>query len=232
MAYDEDSLLPLSGIQHFAFCPRQWALIHIERQWSENLRTVQGRHLHERVHSSIATEARGEVVIARSLPLVSYRLGLYGVADVVEFQLASSSEPGIVLPGREGRWYPRPVEYKRGRAKPDDRDEVQLCAQAMCLEEMLKIQVAAGNLFYGKTQHRVSVLFGPALRKRVESLARQMHETFEKGVTPPAPTDVECKLCSLMDICIPDITRKKRSIEKYIRACLSASVENSGRRQG
>ncbi|NPV80636.1 MAG: CRISPR-associated protein Cas4 [Firmicutes bacterium] len=229
MTYDEESLLPLSGIQHFAFCRRQWALIHIERQWSENLRTVEGRHLHERVHSSIATEARGEVVIARSLPLVSYRLGLYGVADMVEFHLVSSGEHGVVLPGRDGRWYPRPVEYKRGRAKPDDRDEVQLCAQAMCLEEMLKIPVATGSLFYGKMQHRVNVLFDSALRKRVEDLARQMHEIYEEGVTPAAPADVECKLCSLVDVCVPGITRKRGSIEKYIKAYLNAPVESDGK---
>lgn len=227
MTYDEESLLPLSGIQHFAFCPRQWALIHIERQWGENLHTIEGRHLHERVHSSIATEARGELVMARSLPLVSYRLGLYGVADVVEFHLASSSEPGIVLPGRNGRWYPRPVEYKRGRAKPDDRDKVQLCAQAMCLEEMLKIPVAAGSLFYGKMQHRVNVLFDPALRKRVDELAGQMHEIYAEGVTPAAPANVKCKLCSLIDICVPDITRKRGTVAKYIRACLNAPVESS-----
>ena len=138
-SFYEDLLLALSGIQHFAYCPRQWALIHLEGQWSESVATVEGRHLHDRVHSRLSTEARGDILVARSLALVSRRLGLYGVADVVEFlrPVHESEDCLVELPGRTGKWVVRPVEYKRGRAKPDERDEVQLCAQAICLEEML-----------------------------------------------------------------------------------------------
>lgn len=229
MAYDEESLLALSGIQHFAHCPREWALIHVEQEWRDNVPTIEGKHLHERVHSAIPTESRGEVVIARSLPLVSHRLGLYGVADVVEFRLTTgrAQTDGVKLPGREGLWQPWPVEYKRGRPKSDDRDEVQLCAQAICLEEMLNARVERGSFFYGKTRHRLDVMFTDELRRRVEDLAARMHEAFEAGVTPPASIHRNCKECSLVDICLPVITRKK-SVGRYISACLSASARDEG----
>lgn len=229
MDYDEESLLPLSGIQHFAFCPRQWALIHVEQQWQENVLTIEGKHLHERVHSAIPTETRGETVVARSLPLVSYRLGLYGVADVVEFTLVAggAESGGIKLPGREGLWRPRPVEYKRGRPKSDDRDEVQLCAQAMCLEEMLNVKVESGSFFYGKTRHRLDVAFTDELRRRVEDLARKMHEVFAAGKTPPASIHRNCKECSLVHICLPDI-RRKSNVERYIAQCIRASIGDEG----
>ncbi|NLY76132.1 MAG: Dna2/Cas4 domain-containing protein, partial [Firmicutes bacterium] len=132
ITYSEDDLLLLSGIQHFAYCERQWALIHIEQQWLENVRTVEGRHLHERVHNPDLVEKRGDLLVARSLPIVSWRLGLYGMMDLVEFRQVGSDQGGIKLPNREGVWLPKPVEYKRGKPKTDDRDEVQLCAQAIC----------------------------------------------------------------------------------------------------
>jgi CRISPR-associated exonuclease Cas4 len=225
MDYDEESLLPLSGIQHFAFCPRQWALIHIEQQWQENVPTVEGKHLHERVHSALPAEVRGDTLVARSLPLVSYRLGLFGVADVVEFTLVTGSAKtgGIQLYGREGLWRPRPVEYKRGRQKTDDRDEVQLCAQAICLEEMLNVKVETGCFFYGKTRRRLDVAFTDELRRRVEDLAQKMHEVFAEGVTPPASVSRNCKDCSLVDICLPNI-RRKSDVDRYIAECIRAST--------
>lgn len=218
MSYDEDSLLALSGIQHFAFCPRQWALIHIEGQWQENISTAEGRNLHEKVHSRIVTEARGDVLITRSLPLVSYHLGLYGVADVVEFLRVPDDQEGVVLPGRTGFWLPCPVEYKRGKPKNDDRDKVQLCAQGICLEEMLGVSVQVGSLFYGQMRRRTQVNFDPGLRKRVETLAAQMHETYQEGVTPEAPKGIRCGLCSLEEVCLPKLARRKKAVAKHIEA--------------
>lgn len=219
--YDDDSLLPLSGLQHFAFCKRQWALIHLERQWEENLRTVEGRHFHERVHSGLDVELKGAVLVARSVPLASFRLGLYGVADVVEFHPALEGQ-GVRLPGRDGSWRVHPVEYKRGRPKPDERDEVQLCAQAMCLEEMLETEIPDGSFFYGQTRRRLLVKFSASLRSHVEDLAREMHEMYARGITPSAPPGVRCSLCSLKNVCLPQLTRRGKSVEKYLRTHLGA----------
>ena len=150
--YSEDDLLLLSGIQHFAYCERQWALIHVEQQWLENVKTVEGRHLHERVHNPDLIEKRGDLLVARSLPIVSWRLGLYGMMDLVEFHQVSSDEGGTKLLNHEGLWLPKPVEYKRGKPKADDRDEVQLCAQGICLEEMLQARIEEGDLYYGENR--------------------------------------------------------------------------------
>lgn len=214
--YTDESLLPLSGLQHYAFCPRQWALIHLEQQWNENVRTVEGRHLHEKVHSGFHSETDGDLVVARSVPVVSYRLGLYGVVDLVEYHPTVTG--GIPLPNRPGLWVPHPVEYKRGRPKRDDRDKVQLCAQAMCLEEMLGTQISSGSFFYGEIRRRVKVAFSQQLRERVVSLAHEMHQAFARALTPPAPPGVRCSLCSLKDVCLPKLTRKRRSVWGYLRA--------------
>lgn len=210
--YSDDDLLMLSGIQHFAFCRRQWALIHIEQQWQENLLTFSGRELHERADDPFFTESRGTVLVTRSLPLVSHTLGLYGVADVVEFH---RDENGITLDHRPGRWRPQPVEYKYGKPKPDDRDIVQLCAQGICLEEMFGTPVTAGDLFYGRTRRRLPVEFDAALRERVRELAAGMHELFERGVTPPAEYTAACRSCSLVEICLPK-AGARRSVRRYL----------------
>lgn len=205
--YDEDDLLSLSGIQHFAFCERQWGLIHVEKQWVENVRTVEGKHLHQRVDDPYFTETRGDVKTVRSVPLVSKTLGLYGVADVIELQKIPGDNSGV----RYGI-----VEYKRGRPKPDDRDEVQLCAQALCLEEMLAIVLDYGYLYYGETKHRHRVELDESLRTRVKKLAEKMHMLYAKGETPPAVKDKRCKNCSLADICIPKIGGGNKKTEKYL----------------
>lgn len=219
--YAEDCLLPLSGIQHLAFCERQWALIHVERQWAENQRTVEGHYLHERAHNPfLFDEVRGRLV-ARAVPLASRRLGVYGQADVVESRPASREEGGVPLPGQDGFWLPSPVEYKRGKPKRDERDEVQLCAQAMCLEEMLGTVLPDGDLYYGQTRRRTHVRFTAELRHRVEELSRRMHELFGAGLTPPATKGTRCRLCSLVDVCLPGITRRPRSVTGYIRRSLA-----------
>lgn len=212
--YSDEELLALSGIQHFCFCRRQWALIHVERQWEENLRTAEGRLIHERVDDPFFTESRGDIVISRAFPLVSYALGLYGVADVVEY---IRSEDGVSLPGHEGLWTMRPVEYKRGKPKIDERDEVQLCAQAMCLEEMFDVRVDRGDFYYNEIRRRVPLLLPAELRERVCLLSKEMHDLFKGGVTPPADPSRKCNLCSLQNVCMPKLTKKNLSVRRYVR---------------
>ena len=151
MIYAEEDYLQLSGLQHFAFCRRQWALIHVEQQWQENLRTVEGDLFHRRAHDEQLRERRGDTLILRGLSVASPTLGISGKCDVVEFHADPS---GISLCGEEGLWVPFPVEYKRGAPKAHQADELQLCAQAMCLEEMLCCTIQAGALFYGETRRR------------------------------------------------------------------------------
>ncbi len=179
--YAADELLALSGLQHFLFCRRQWALIHVERQWQENGLTMEGRLLHRRVDNPFLSEVREGVALARAVPVASYRLGLYGVCDMVEF---TPSVDGVALPGRQGTYLPAPVEYKRGHEKRDACDEVQLCAQALCLEEMIPVEIASGFLFYGETRRRTAVLFTPELRSLVKDMAAEMHDYFSRGHTP------------------------------------------------
>jgi len=210
--YSDDELLMISGIQHFAFCRRQWALIHIEQQWQENLLTFGGRELHERVDDPFFTEARGTVLVTRSLPIISRRLGLYGVADVVEFY---RSDEGVRLRGRNGLWRPHPVEYKYGEPKIDERDMVQLCAQAFCLEELFNTSIAQGDIFYGRVRRRQKVEFDEALRQRVIELSREMHRLFEEGTTPLPEQTKACRSCSLVEICLPH-TGKRRSVRRYL----------------
>ena len=217
--YTDEDLLLLSGIQHFAFCPRQWALIHIEKQWSENLRTVEGKQLHERVDNPDFFEARGGILTARSVPLSSYSLGFYGISDIVEFYAVD--ENGVALKGRKGKWSPVPVEYKRGSPKKDIIDEVQLCTQAICLEEMLSTHIDYGYIFYGETKHRSKVLFEDELRNQVVKFSEQMHDLFYKQCTPKATKrDKSCKACSLVDVCIPELGAKQASVGNYIKKYL------------
>lgn len=223
--YSEDDFLMLSGIQHFAFCERQWALIHIEQQWVNNMRTVEGTHMHERVDDPFASEVRRDVITSRSVSLVSSRLGLYGVADVVEFIRADKSS-GIGMEGYSGVWQPVPVEYKRGKPKSDERDAVQLCAQAICLEEMYEngkgspLVIEQGYLFYGETRHRLEVIFSHELRNKVETYARRMHEMFARGQTPSAKYRTHCKACSLVEICNPKAFDNPRKVNDYLKNVL------------
>ncbi|NLJ40459.1 MAG: CRISPR-associated protein Cas4 [Clostridiales bacterium] len=224
--YSDEDLLPLSGIQHFAFCRRQWALIHIERQWEENILTFGGRDLHGRADDPFFTEQRGMVLVTRSMPIVSYRLGLHGVADVVEFHRV---EDGIHIEGRRGRWHPHPVEYKYGSSKSNDCDHVQLCAQAICLEEMHQTNISEGEMFYGRNRRREPVIFDNGLRQRVEELSMEMHRLFNEGVTPPPEQTKACTSCSLVNLCLPHMT-KRRSVRSYLEHALL--VGDSINRQG
>jgi len=215
-SYSEDDLLMLSGIQHMAFCERQWALIHIEQQWKENLFTVEGHFLHERVDDPFKTETRVNTMIFRAVPLTSFKLGLYGRADVIELVKTGEKDTNsITVNEKSGRWKPFPVEYKRGKPKPDERDEVQLCAQAMCLEEMNGITINSGFLYYGKTHHRHIVEFDVELRSLVGQYARRMHELFNTGITPLPVKKPACNSCSLKDICMPKALHNKKSASEY-----------------
>lgn len=185
---DPSEPLPISGLQHLAFCPRQWALIHLEQAWAENRLTAEGRLLHERADLPGQTR-RHELRTVRGMMLESRRLGLAGRADVVEF-----------CPG------PYPVEYKRGKRKPNDCDLVQLCAQALCLEEMLVAYVPEGAIFYGEPRRRMGVAFTPQLRMRTEALAREMHRLYNSRTTPAAVPGSYCRSCSLVDVCMPHAT--------------------------
>lgn len=212
--YPSDAWLPLSGIQHFIFCRRQWALIHIERQWQENALTAEGRIMHHRVDDPFFTEKRKDVIIARSVPVASPTLGLTGVCDVVEFTL---SPQGVRLPDRDGSYLAAPVEYKRGKAKPDHCDEAQLCAQAMCLESMLAISIPTGFLYYGETRHRVPVDLTTDLRDLVQKAAKEMHAYFDRGYTPRVKPFTGCRSCSLADICLPQLQNRTMPASAYIK---------------
>lgn len=202
--FAEDDLLPISALQHLLFCERQCALIHVEDAWAENRLTVEGRHLHERSDSG-AAETRGDVRTVRTLSIRSLKLGLTGKADVVEFHRDST-----------GHVQPFPVEYKRGQPKLNDCDRIQLCAQALCLEEMLCLDIPDGALFYGVTRRRVGVIFDDPLRAIVAKGAARLHEIVTRGITPRAVREPKCDNCSLIDLCLPDALSTRRSATRYV----------------
>lgn len=204
--YEEEDLLPISGLQHLAFCARQCALIHLENQWAENRLTVEGKLLHAKAHEE-GHETRAGVRVERAVRLQSRRLGLTGQADVIEIERAT----GAV----------RPVEYKRGKPKRGSEDEVQLCAQALCLEEMRGVQIGEGDLFYGTPRRRTVVAFDAALRRRTEELAARFHELVRRGVTPGPEYGKKCGSCSLEEICQPRAMEGARAVEARWRRALA-----------
>lgn len=220
MAYEESEYLQLSGLQHFRFCRRQWALIHIEQQWAENLRTVEGEILHERAHDAGLREKRGELLITRDMRVASGTLGISGACDVLEFH---RSESGIPLPGQEGLWQPFPVEYKWGSPKEHTADALQLCAQAMCLEEMLCCDIPQGALYYGEIRRRETVDLSAELRREVTDCLREMHGYYRRGYTPKVKPQKACNACSLKELCLPKLMRAK-SVKAYIQERLEESV--------
>ena len=217
--YNEDDFLQLSGLQHFVFCPRQWALIHIENQWAENYRTVDGALMHERAHDPEKDESRGKLRIKHAVSIYSAELGVSGQCDVLEFHRGSE---GIPLPDREGLWQPYPVEYKRGKPKEDNCDVLQLCAQAMCLESMLCCDVPEGALYYGEIRRRQCVQFTDDLRTQVKELLCRMHELYKRGHTPNVKPTKACNACSLKELCLPKLM-KARSVSVYLKAAMEES---------
>ncbi|MCL5785791.1 MAG: CRISPR-associated protein Cas4 [Candidatus Thermoplasmatota archaeon] len=206
-----------------AFCERQWALIHIEQRWEENVLTVEGKHVHERADNPFENETRGETRTTRSVPIISMKLGLQGVADVIEYIRDDNllGTESISLEGRAGRWKVWPVEYKRGRPKPDDRDAVQLCAQAIALEEMLNITMNEGYLYYNETRRRETVIFDSKLRDRVETLSTKMHWMASRGFMPAPKKEKHCLRCSLYEICQPDWNASSGAVGKYLAKLLT-----------
>ena len=213
MSFREEDRLQLSGLQHFAFCRRQWALIHVEQQWRDNLRTVEGNILHERAHDDTIRERGRDKITFRGLRITSAKLGISGACDVVEFV---RSTEGTRLAGEEGLWQPFPVEYKRGSSKLSDADRLQLSAQAMCLEEMLCCSIPEGAVFYGETRRRERVNLDDTLRERVRSMVSEMHGYDQRGYTPKVNTGKHCNACSLKELCLPVLCRKS-SARTYIR---------------
>jgi len=214
--YDEEDYLQLSGIQHFAFCKRQWALAYIELQWAENLRTVEGEILHKKVHDSFSTEKRGDLIVSRGMAVHSRILGASGTCDLVEFQL---DKDGVALHGREGLYKAFPVEYKRGKPKENDADILQLTAQAICLEEMLCCCIEKGYIYYGETRHRLTVEFNNSLRKKVLEIFDEMHRMYARRHTPKVKRTKACNACSLKDMCLP-VLCKNKSAKLYIESCI------------
>ena len=175
--YNEEDFLQLSGIQHFEFCKRQWALAYIELQWQENVRTVEGKILHENAHDPSLKEKRGDTLIVRAMPIHSREMGVSGECDVVEFQKVKE---GIHLAGREGLYKAIPIEYKRGKPKTDDSDILQVAAQALCLEEMLCCTIEYGYIFYGETKHRTKIVFTDEVREKVRRIFAEMQSRTKK----------------------------------------------------
>lgn len=218
MIYREEEFLQLSGLQHFAFCRRQWALIHIEKQWAENYRTVDGSLLHRKAHDREFRESRGDLIIARGVSVYSAELGISGQCDVLEYH---RGQDGVPLDGHEGLWMPYPVEYKRGEFRGNIADSLQLCAQAMCLECMLCCEIREGALYYGETRHREQIVFTEDLRVQVRKLLEEMHSLYRRGYTPKAKFTKSCNACSLKDICLPKIPRQK-AVSDYLKAAMEA----------
>lgn len=219
--FGEEDLLPLSGLQHLAFCERQCALIHVDGCWAENRLTAKGRILHRKVHDG-SDGLEADRLVLRGVRLRSLHLGLHGVADVVEFH---PDEEGITLNDRPGTWIPFPVEYKNGRPKKGDEDRVQLCAQAMCLEDVLEIPISVGAIFYGKTRRRIEVEFDQHIRQRTSSLASRFHEMVDQGNLPEPTVRPACKSCSLQDACMPKVVGRAST---YVQQMIMASSSGDG----
>lgn len=203
----DDADLQIAGLQHFCFCRRQWALIHIEMQWADNYLTADGNLLHAKADDPCFTEKRGGLLVSRAMPIRSEKYGMVGKCDVVEFR---QDKNGVPLCGREGTWLPLPVEYKRGSPKEIDADRLQLCAQAICLEEMLCCPpIPVGYLYYWETKRREAVALDGPLRNRVKEMLKEMRALYDRGHTPKVKPSAKCRACSLADICLPKLQARK-----------------------
>ena len=221
MEYAQDDYLMISGIQHFKFCRRQWALIHIEQQWAENVHTVVGELMHKKAHDPYLTEKRNDTIVVRALPVSSRILGISGECDIVEFH---KCDDGIKLLGHRGEYSVFPVEYKKGKPKEADEDKLQLTAQAMCLEEMFSTHIDEGAIFYGETRRREQVLFSQELRHEVENTFMEMHEYYRRNYTPKVKKSKACNSCSLKEICMPKL-EKTASVKKYLNQRFGEETE-------
>lgn len=213
--YAEDEYIQLSALQHYLFCPRQCALAYMEMIWSDNILTAEGKLMHEQVHGG-KFEKRGSVIKTRGLWIASAHLGLSGQTDLVEFHKTENSDNSVRLPGYSGYWQVFPVEFKRGKPKTDHSDEVQLCAQAICLEEMLNTKINEGAIFYGNNKRRHSVAFNQSLRILTEERTKNIHNMFKTEITPAAEYSKKCKSCSLYEKCLPEKYGGNNKVKRYI----------------
>ena len=216
MEYKEEDFLQLSGLQHFKFCRRRWALIQIENQWEENYRTIDGAILHQNAHDTEFLESRGDRFITRGVSIYSAELGVSGQCDVLEYHRGNT---GIPIAGKDGLWQPFPVEYKRGKPREDTGDALQLCGQAMCLESMLCCDIPEGALYYGEIRRRERVAFTPELRTQVRQMLEQMHDLYQRGYTPKVKPTKSCNACSMKELCLPKLM-KNRSVSAYLKAAM------------
>jgi CRISPR-associated exonuclease Cas4 len=227
--YREDELLPLSGLEHMLYCERQAALIHLEQYWSESSRTAEGRILHERSHEP-SVEVRGDIRIARGLRIHSFSLGIVGMADVVEFHRVpiehNDSREALRLPSEDGRWRAYPIEYKRGARRHEQGYKVQVCAQAMCLEEMLNARVRGGAIYFGESSRRLEVAFDDVLRNETKTAARRFHDLFDSRRVPKASFGKKCDNCSLAEGCMPKIAGMSRSVIAYLSSAIDSKAED------
>lgn len=212
MDYNDDEALMLSGIQHFHFCKRQWALIHIEQQWEENVRTVEGQHLHRHADQPFTREKRGDKLVVRAMPVRSRELNISGICDVVEF---IKDDSGVPINGAEGKYLAFPVEYKRGKPKVSDEDVLQLAAQAICLEEMLLCEVPVGYIFYNEIKRRIEVELTHELKDKVKKIVEEMQDYYRRRHTPKVKTGSFCQSCSLQHICVPRLMTKQ-TVKSYV----------------
>ncbi|BCJ87092.1 CRISPR-associated protein Cas4 [Effusibacillus dendaii] len=209
---EDDDYLMLSGIQHFQFCKRQWALIHIEQQWEENVRTIVGKYLHRNADQPFTREKRGDKLIVRAMPVRSENLKISGICDVVEF---IRNDSGVEISGSEGKYIAYPVEYKRGKPKLNDEDILQLAAQAICLEEMLLCDIGTGYMFYNEIKHRVEVSLTADIKNKVKLIVAEMQDYYKRRHTPKVKTGPFCRSCSLQNICLPELMNK-RTVRSYV----------------
>lgn len=213
----EDDYLLMSGIQHFSFCRRQWALIHIEQQWAENLWTAEGRLDHKKCHDDSFSEKRKDLLTVRGMRVVSHRLKLVGNCDVVEFH---ADENGVSLQKQNGLWTPLPIEYKHGHPKENDADRLQLCAQVMALEEMLVCNISEAALYYAEIHRREKVEITEDLRDKTISMAKEMLAYYERGYTPKTKPAKHCSACSLKEVCLPVLCKNidpRDYIQKHVK---------------
>src|SRR5699024_6847031 len=216
MVYKESDYLMLSGLQHFVFCRRQWAIIHIEQEWEENILTVEDHDVHERVDTPSIREKRGDTLYVRAMPIHSPSLGISGICDMVEFVKDAN---GVSLHGEKGLYKPKPIEYKRGKPKTHEADILQLTAQVMCLEEMLATEIEEAALFYNEVKRRQSVAVTEELREKVRKLTKEMHHYYEKRYTPRVKTGKHCKSCSLRYMCLPELMNRE-TVSTYMNRML------------
>jgi CRISPR-associated exonuclease Cas4 len=211
-------MLMLSGIQHYMFCARQWALIHIEQKWEDNRLTTEGSLLHQNVDNPFYRSVNNGVITLRGVHVASHELGLYGICDAIELQphCVDSQASYITHPHYPGKWHPFPVEYKHGKPKINPCDKVQLAAQAISLEELYGVEIPCGAIFYFETRHREQISIDRDLRQTTVQLAQEMHELYSKGLTPHASYQAHCRRCSLYNICSPEITVCS-SVSNYLK---------------